>query len=320
MDRRRFLLTSLAGVLAAPLGVAAGAPRVGVLLTASTQLAALNDLRAGLRDLGYVEDDTIVLEVLSADGNLERLPALARQLVARPVDLIVTSGPPAIAAARAATSTIPIVMGRMDDVDVHGFVTNLARPGGNITGLSFQTGELAGKWVDLLREAVRRLSRLAVLWDVTGTARQRKSAEDAAGRLGLHAEVQEVRGNAGVENAIAVARTARSDAVVILASPALTAVERHLAALLERSRLPAIYYSRGFAEAGGLLSYGPTAADFGWRQSAVFVDRILKGARPNELPIQQPTKFELILNGKTAKSLGLTLPPSLLARADQIIE
>jgi putative ABC transport system substrate-binding protein len=320
MDRRSFLLTSLAGAVAAPLAAGAGAPRVGVLLTAATQVAALNDLRAGLRDLGYVEGDTIVLDVLSAEGKLERLPALARQLVARPVDLIVTSGPPAIAAARAATATIPIVMGRMDDVDGHGFVSTLARPGGNITGLSFQTGELAGKWVDLLKEAVPRLSRLAVLWDATGTARQRKSAADAASRLGLHAEVLEVRGSAGVEHAIAAARTARSDAVVILASPALTAAERELVALVARSRLPAIYYSRSFAEAGGLLSYGPTAAEFGWRQSAAFVDRILKGTRPGELPIQQPTKFELVINLKTAKALGLTIPPSLLARADQVIE
>jgi putative ABC transport system substrate-binding protein len=320
MDRRRFVLISVAGALAAPLADAAGAPRVGVLLTASTQMAALNDLRAGLRDLGYVEGETIVLDVLSADGNLARLPALARTLVARPVELIVTSGPPAIAAARAATTTIPIVMGRMDDVDLHGFVTNLARPGGNITGLSFQTGELAGKWVGLLSEAVRRLSRLAVLWDATGTARQRQSAEDAAGRLGLHADVLELRGSSGVEQAITAARTARSDAVLILASPALTAVERQLAALLAQSRLPAIYYNRAFAEAGGLLSYGPTAAEFGWRQSAVFVDRILKGARPGELPIQQPTRFELVINLRTAKALGLTISPSLLLRADEVIE
>jgi putative ABC transport system substrate-binding protein len=311
-------LLVVAVLAAAPAAVAA--PRLGVLLTAGTQVAALDELRAGLRELGHVEGDTILIDVVSADGQLERLPQLARQLVARPVDILVTSGPPAIAAARAATTTIPIVMGRMDDVDAHGFVTNLARPGGNITGLSFQTGELAGKWVDLLREAVPRLSRLAVLWDAAGTARQRTTAEAAARTLGLHVDILEVRGATGVEQAVAAAKAGRSEALVILASPALTAVERRLAALSARHRLPAIYYSRAFAEAGGLLSYGPTASQFGWRQSAVFVDRILKGARPGDLPIQQPTTFELVVNRRMAHALGLALPPSLLLRAQHVIE
>lgn len=293
--------------------------KVGVLLNAS-DTPNLAELREGLRELGHVEGETIALDVLSAQGKLERLPDLAGELVRRQVDVIVTSGPPAVAAARSATSTIPIVMGRMDDVEAHGFVTNLARPGGNITGLSFQTGELAGKWVDLLREAVPRLARLAVLWDTTGTAGQRKSAEEAARTLGLELQMLEVRGVAGLDEAFAAARKARAEALAILASPALTGQQTRLAQLALRSRLPAIYYSRGFAQAGGLMSYGPDSADFSWRRAAAFVDRIVKGARPGDLPIEQPTRFELVVNLRTARTLGLMIPPSLRLRVDQLVE
>jgi putative ABC transport system substrate-binding protein len=323
MDRRRFLLTALAGGLARPLGVeaqqAAKVPTIGVLLTASaTQTPNLNDLRRGLQEMGYVEGRSIVLDVLSADAKLERLPNLARQLAHRHVDIIVTSGPPAISAARAATATIPIVMARMDDVDVHGFVTSLARPGGNVTGLSFQTGELAGKWVGLLKDAVPHAARLALLWDVTGTAHQRVAAASAAKTLGIETRIAEVKGALGLDEAFAAAKDAQ--ALAILASPALTAHQTRLAQLSSRHRLPAIYYNRGFVTAGGLLSYGPDPADFGWHRAAVFVDKILKGARPGDLPVEQPTKFELAINLKTAKALGLMIPPSLLARADQVVE
>jgi putative tryptophan/tyrosine transport system substrate-binding protein len=310
------LLAVVPAVLAQPAG---HVPRVGVLLTTAAG-QNLSDLRQGLRELGYVEPETIAIEVVSAEGTLDRLPTLARELVRRPVDLIVTSGPPAIAAARAATTAIPIVMGRMDDVDAHGFVTNLAHPGGNITGLSFQTGELAGKWIDLLRDAVPRLSRVAVLWDTTGTARQRTTAEDAARALGLHVDLLRVRGSAGLDQAFARAGALRSEGLVILASPALTAEHARLAEMAARHRLPAIYYNRAFAEAGGLLSYGPTAVDFSWRRAAAFVDKILKGAKPGDLPIQQPTTFELVVNRATARALGLTLAPSLLLRADHVVE
>lgn len=294
-------------------------PRVGLLLN-SLPTRNVDDLRQGLRELGYIEGETIILEVRSAEAKLERLPALAAELVRLKVDIIVTSGPPAVGAARNATKTIPIVMGRMDDVDAHGFVTNLAHPGGNITGLSFQTGELAGKWVHLLKEAVPALSRLAVIWDTTGTANQRKTAVDAARVLGLQVEVVELKGAGDLDRALSTAKSRRAGALAILASPALTLNQVRLAKLATESRLPAIYYNRGFAEAGGLLSYGPKISDFSWRRAAVFVDKILKGAKPADLPIEQPTTFELVINLKTAKALGLTIPPSLLLQADHVIE
>ncbi len=298
-------------VLAPGLGAqpAGKAPRIGVLLNTSGT-RNLADLQQGLRELGYIEGSTIALEILSAQGMLDRLPHLARELVRRNVDVVVASGPSAIAAVRAATTPIPIVMGRMDDVEVHGFVTNLAHPGGNITGLPFQTGELASKWIDLLREAVPRLARLAVLWDAAGTARQRQTAEDTARGLGA----------TNLDEVFVTARTARAEALAILASPALTGQEVRLAQLSVRHRLPAVYYSRGFAQAGGLMSYGPDLSDFSWRRAAAFVDRILKGARPGDLPIEQPTRLELVINLKTARTLGLSVPPTLRLRADQVIE
>jgi putative ABC transport system substrate-binding protein len=208
----------------------------------------------------------------------------------------------------------------MDDVDVHGFVVNLARPNGNITGLSFQTGELAGKWIGLLKEALPRLSRLGIVWDATGTARQRETAEEAARALGLESLVLEVRGALALDKLFDAAKAARVEALAILASPALTAEEARLARLSTLNRLPTIYYDRGFPEAGGLMSYGPAASDFSWRRAAAFVDKILKGARPGDLPIVQPTVFELVVNLKTAKALGVVVPPSLRLRADHLIE
>lgn len=323
MNRRAFLGAAMSTLLAARLAAEAQTAekqsRVGVLLNSSTT-TNLDDLRQGLRDLGYVEGQTIVLETVSAEGKLDRLPALAGELVRRNVDVIVTSGPSAVAAARKATSTIPIVMGRMDDVDLHGFVANLARPGGNITGISFQTSELAGKWVHLVKEAVPSLSRLALMWDVTGTAGQRQTAHDAARTLGMHVELLEVKGAAGLADAVGRARASGAEALVILAAPALTVNVRRLIALITEGRLPAIYYSRSFAEAGGLMSYGPDAADFNWRRAAAFVDKIIKGARPGDLPIEQPTKFELLINLRTARAFRLTIPPSLLLRADRVLE
>ena len=309
-------------LLAAPVAAAQQAgkvPRVGILLN-SLPTPNVDDLRQGLREFGYIAGETIILEVRSAEGRLDRLPALAAELVRLKVDVIVTSGPSAVGAARDATRTIPIVMGRMDDVDAYGFVTNLAHPGGNITGLSFQTGELAGKWVQLLKEAVPALSRVAVIWDAAGTANQRQTARDAARVLGLEVQVVEVKGAGDLDRAVGTAKSRRAEALAILASPALTINQARLAKLAAESRLPTIYYHRGFAEAGGLLSYGPKISDFSWRRAAVFVDKILKGAKPADLPIEQPTTFELVINLKTAKALGLTIPPSLLLRADHVIE
>jgi putative tryptophan/tyrosine transport system substrate-binding protein len=292
-------------------------PRVGVLVN-SPGIENVQDLRRGLRDLGYLEGQTIVLDVLSAEGRLDRLPSLAAALVQRKVDVIVASGPQGVGAARHATSAIPIVMGRMDDVDAHGFVANLARPGGNITGLSFQTGELAGKLVQLLKEAVPGLSRLGVILDETGTRAQVRTAQEAARALGLEARALELRGE--LDGIISAARAGGAEGLVFMASPGITIVQARLARLAVQRRLPAIYYNPGFAEAGGLLAYGPKASDFSWRQAAAFVDKILKGAKPADLPIEQPTKFELIINLKTARALGLTIPPALILQADKVID
>ena len=320
MDRRAFLGTL--AVLATPLAVEAqpGIPRVGVLLN-SPGTENVRDLRQGLRALGYTEGQNIRLEVVSAGGKLDRLPALAAELVRRNVDLIVASGPQGVGASRRATDRIPIVMGRMDDVDAHGLVTNLARPGGNITGLSFQTGQLAGKLVQLLKEVVPGLSRVAVIWDTTGTRNQVATVQESARALGLEATILELRARpGGLDGVISAARAGGAEGLVLMASPGITLVQAQLAKLALQRRLPAIYYNPGFAEAGGLLAYGPAPSDFSWRHAAVFVDKILKGAKPGDLPIEQPTRFELVINLRTAKALGLTIPPSLLARADQVVE
>jgi putative tryptophan/tyrosine transport system substrate-binding protein len=323
MDRRTFLAV-LAGSLFAWPGVPGAQPRgrvphIGVLLN-SSRTENLRDLREGLRELGYIEGQTIALNVLSAEGRLDRLPELAHELIRRKVEVIVASGPQGVGAARHATASVPIVMGRMDDVDAHGFVTSLAHPGGNITGLSFQTGELAGKWVHLLKEATPGLSRLAVIWDDSGTVNQLAMAQEAARALGLGTRVLEFREGPGVDGVVSAARAGGASGLVVLASPAITAVQGRLATLAVQNKLPAIYYNRGFAEAGGLLSYGPRASDFNWRRAAVFVDKILKGAKPGDLPVEQPTKFEFIINLKAAKEIGLTIPPSVLARADEVIQ
>ncbi|HVE48878.1 MAG TPA: ABC transporter substrate-binding protein [Casimicrobiaceae bacterium] len=310
-------------LLAAPLDTAAQQPakipRIGILLN-SSGTENLQDLRQGLRDLGYSEGQTIVLDVLSAEGKLDQLPTLATELVRRNVDVIVASGPQGVGAARRATGSIPIVMGRMDDVEAHGFVTNLARPGGNITGLSFQTGEMAGKLVQLLKEAVPDVSRLAVIWDETGSRNQVRTAQEAARALGLKASVLELRGRSTHADVVSAARIGGADGLVLMASPGITTVQGRLAELALQSKLPAIYYNPGFAEAGGLLAYGPSASAFSWRRAAAFVDKILKGAKPADLPIEQPTTFELIVNLKTAKALRVTIPSSLLQRADRVIQ
>ena len=323
MMRRRTFIASTVSVLAASLAAeaqpAGRLPLVGVLLN-SPGTSNLENLRRGLRELGHIEGQTFALEVLPADGRLDRLPALAAELVRRKVDVIVASGPQGVGAARRATASIPIVMGRMDDVDAHGFVTNLAHPGGNITGLSFQTGELAGKRVHLLKEAAPGMIRLAVIWDGAGTRGQLTTAQQAAHALGLETRVLEIRGAPDPQGVVSDAQAGGADGLLILASPAMSAVQERIAKQALLSKLPAIYYLREFAVAGGLLSYGPTDADFNWRRAAVFVDRILKGAKPADLPVEQPTKFEFVVNLKTAKALGLTIPSSVLARADEVIQ
>jgi putative ABC transport system substrate-binding protein len=297
-------------------------PRVGILRVDSPPQRTLDEFRQGLRELGYVEGQNIALEIRSAEEQLERLPALAAELVRLQVDVIVTHGIPGIRAARDATSTIPIVMGRMGDADGYGFVASLARPAGNITGLSFQSDALSGKWLELLKEALPSLSRTAVLWEATSSVKQLRALESFARSIGVQLHVLEVHGPQDLDGAFAAAQTAQAEGLVILASIMLTTHRQHLAELAALYRLPAIYYNRRFAESGGLLSYGPKESDpsWGWQRAVVYVDKILKDATPADLPVEQPMQFELVINIKTAKALGLTIPPMLLFRADEVIE
>jgi ABC-type uncharacterized transport system substrate-binding protein len=318
-------LTMLIALLAAEAQPRAKIPRVGVLRHArqadEPRLRHLEDFRQGLRELGYLEGQNILLEVRWSEERPDRLPELAAELVRLKMDVLVVHGPQGVRAARDATSTIPIVMARMDDADQLGFVVSLARPGGNITGLSFQTGELSGKWLELLKEAVPGLSQVAVLWDTTGAEHQRRTLEQAAPALRVHPQIFEVRGPDDLDGAFAAAHTAQAEGLVILGSPLLTYQASQLAALAAKHRLPAIYANRRLAEAGGLMTYGPKESDPSWSfgRAAVFVDKILKGAKPAELPVEQPTQFELVINLKTAQALGLTIPPTLLFQADEVI-
>jgi putative ABC transport system substrate-binding protein len=298
--------------------------RIGILRvdarTSPVAKEAIDDLKRGLSSLGYVEGQSIHFEIRWADNKLDRLPDIAAELVQLNLDAIVAGGPQAIKSLKDATSMTPIVMGRMDDVVEHGLVSSLARPGGNITGLSFQTGELSGKWLELLKEVVPKLSRVSVLWDTSSTAGQLRTVEEAARSAGLQLAVSKVAGLKDFDVVFDGVRKERVEGLIILASPILTAQRARLAELAVKNRLPAIYYHQGFAEASGLLAYGPKQSEFSWQRAATFVDKILKGAKPADLPIEQPTKFDFIINLRTAKKIGLTIPPNVLARADKVIK
>jgi putative tryptophan/tyrosine transport system substrate-binding protein len=298
-------------------------PRIGVLRPiGSAPHESVEELKAGLKELGYVDGRNIALEIRYADGNFNRLSALATELVRLNVAVIVTYGPHGTRAASEATRTIPIVMGRMDDADGYGFVTSLARPGGNITGLSFQSAELSTKWLELMKDVLPRNARIAVLWDEGSTAHQLKTIQDAAHSIGVDLYKLTVRSPENFATAFTRARERQATGLVILASPLFTTQMRSLADLAITHRLPAIYMYRAFAETGGLISYGPLATDpsFSYRRAAVFVDKLLKGAKADELPVEQPTKFEFVINLKTAKALGVTIPATMIGRADEVIE
>jgi putative ABC transport system substrate-binding protein len=327
MDRRRFLLTSLAGAFGAPLGgeaqEAANVARIGMLADATSPHLREAFLQ-GLRDLGYVEGRNLVIEYRDAAGKPERLPTLAAELVALKVEVIVAGNTPQNLAAKQATRTIPIVFSFALDPVTDGLVTSLARPGGNVTGLSFLAPEVVGKRLELLTQAVPRVSRIAVLWQPHAQAERtekdlRTAAEVAARALGVRLQFVEARGPADFDRAFSDMTTARADALTVLGSAMLFDQRRRLVDLAAKSRLPAVYGLREYVDAGGLMAYGTNGADL-FRRAATYVDKILKGAKPADLPVEQPTKFDLIINLKTAKVLGLTIPPSLLARADQVIE
>jgi len=280
--------------------------------------------RQGLRDLGYVEGRNLVIEYRDAEGKFDRLPALAAELVALNVDVIVAPIGVAALAAKQATRTIPIVFTSVADPVTDGVVTSLARPGGNVTGLSIFNPELVGKCLQLLTQAVPGLSRVAALW-AQGTYDERmekdmlKGAEVAARALGVRLQFVEARGPEDFDRAFSDMTSAGAGGLTTLPSLILFNERRRLVDLAAKNRLPAVYYVRQFVDAGGFMAYGVNGADL-TRRAATYVDKILKGAKPADLPVEQPTKFELIINLKTAKTLGLTVPPLLIAQADAVIE
>jgi putative ABC transport system substrate-binding protein len=298
-------------------------PRIGYLLdTSPTVLAArIEAFRQGLRDLGYVEGENIVIEWRSTEGQFERLRALAAELVRLKVDLLVSPGPTVTRVLKDATTTIPIVMAQDTDPVGSGFVASLARPGGNITGLATLAPEIGGKNLELLKELVPRLARVAVMGNSTnaGNALAFRETERAAGALGVHLQYLDVREPKDIEPAFRTAMKERADALLVLGNPHLNAHRTHVAALAVQSRLPAAYTRPEFVDAGGLMTYGASYNDLA-RRAATYVDKLLKGAKPADLPVEQPLKFELVLNLKTAKALGLTIPPTLLFQADKVIQ
>jgi putative tryptophan/tyrosine transport system substrate-binding protein len=329
MDRRDTVLALLAlgaAPLAAEAQQAAKVARIGWL---SLNLAAAPHMpeafRQGLRDLGYVEGRNVVIEYRDAEGKPERLPALAAELVALKVDVILAAGSPQALAAKHATKTIPIVFATASsDPVTSGLVTSLARPGGNVTGLSGLGPELIGKCLELLTQVVPGVSRVAALWQ-PGAVGERaetemlKGAEVAGRALGVQLQFVEARGPDDFDRAFSDMTRARASALTMLPSAMFFNERRRLMDLAAKNRLPAVYQWREFVDAGGLMSYGPHGPDL-FRRAATYVDKILKGARPADLPVEQPTKFDLVVNLKTAKALGLTIPQSILVRADEIIQ
>jgi putative ABC transport system substrate-binding protein len=294
-------------------------PRIGYLspLSAAADAMHTEAFRQGLRDLGYIEGQNVVLETRYADGNPDGLPGLAAELVRLNVDVIVASPTEAVRAAQKATQTIPIVMAFSGDPVGSGFVAGLARPGGNITGLSASVAEIATKRVELLKAIVPRLSHVAHLTS-RNAPRPTLAETEAAGRtLGVRVVTMFVRNASEVDRAFSTMRGAHVGGVVV--SLTLREDWKRIVALALKGRLPTISGPRDFVQAGGLMAYGPQYPDL-FRRSATYVDKILKGARPGDLPVEQPTKFEFVINGKTAKALGLTISPSLLVQADHVIE
>ena len=326
-NRRKLLVTLGAGALAfaAPPGSFGQQQgkvwRVGFLLPASASLSSSNTnaFLKGMWELGYVEGKNLVIEWRFADGKLERLPGLAAELVQLKVDIIVTAGSPAISAAQKATSTIPIVMATVGDPVGSGFVKSLARPGGNITGLSNMAGDIAAKFIDLLRSVVPKLSRVAMLTPSTSYGELSKSVQAAAQKAGVKTLVAEASTPQEIENAFSMMVREKADAVFVGSPTVFAQQHRQIAELALKYRMPSLFQDRVTVEAGGLMSYGQKFTDL-YQRSATYVDKILKGAKPGDLPVEQPVSFELVVNLKTAKALGLTIPQSLLLRADEVIQ
>jgi len=326
-NRRRLIIVVFASLLGVPLASLGQQPakvaRIGFLeaSTPSAIAARVEAFRQGLRDLGYVEGKNVVIEYRYAEGNFDRLPALAAELVRLNVNVIVTGGPTAIPAAKAATTAIPIVMAFDTDPVGSGFAASLAKPGGNITGLSTLAPELSAKQIELLKEIVPKLARVAVLGTASrpGSAHALREVENAAKALKVQVQFQDVVDPKGIDAAFLAARKGGADAVLVLGSPLFNANRTELTELASKSRYPVIYDRAEFVEAGGLMTYSVSLADLA-RRAATYVDKILKGAKPGDLPIEQPTKFDLVVNMKTAKALGIKIPNSVLAQATRVIE
>jgi ABC-type uncharacterized transport system substrate-binding protein len=325
MDRRTLIAGTLALLTAPRVAEAEQQARVPVVAYFSpTSDASRGRLflafKQGLRELGWVEGQNVAVESRWGENDYDRLPALAADLVRLKVDVIVTGGVPAIRAAQQATRTIPIVMALVEDPVASGLVASLGHPGGNTTGLSMMAPDLVGKQMELLKGVVPKVSRMALLWNPAnpGNAWQSREAESAARALGVQLQAVEARSPEEIAGAFAAMARERAGALVVLQDATLTNQARKLAALAAEGRLPAIYARREHPDVGGLMSYGPNVPEM-FRRAATFVDKILKGAKPADLPVEQPSKFELVVNLKAAKALGLTIPPSVLARADEVI-
>jgi putative ABC transport system substrate-binding protein len=326
MMRRREFITLLGGAAAAwPVSGRAQqrerVRRIGVLWPGSPPDKWDEAFRQGLRTHGYVEGRDILLEYRWAQGDQERLPLLAQELTRLPLDVIVTTSAPAILAVKEATTAIPIVFAGTSDPVRTGFAASLARPGGNLTGLSLMAPDLAGKRLELIKSVVPEASRIAMLWNASdrGMAIRVEQAQLAAPAVHVTLLSPEIRTPTDLENAFVTLTRDRPDALLVFVDPFTVSNRRRIVGFAAANRLPAIYEDRAFLDAGGLMSYGPSVEDV-CRRAATYVDKILKGAKPGDLPIEQPTKFELMINLKTAKALSLEIPPTLLARADEVIE
>jgi putative tryptophan/tyrosine transport system substrate-binding protein len=323
------LIGLLAGLVFMPVAAEAqqqkNRPRIGFLspssLSDSRTRTFVEAFRQGLRDLGWVEGRNLTIEYRWAEERAVHLPDLARDLARLKVDVLVAATSPAVQAAKEATGTVPIVMTNAGDAVATGFVASIARPEGNITGLSMMGGELVGKQLQLLKEVLPNLSRVALLWNPTNAsnAPQLRHATDAGRTLGIHLHPLEVRGPGELERAFATITKAHHNAVIVVLDSMLVANRTRIAELATKSHLPTMYGLTDHVKAGGLMAYGPDVADM-YRRAATYVDKILKGTKVTDLPVEQPTKFELTINLTAAKALGLTIPPAIFTRADQVID
>jgi putative ABC transport system substrate-binding protein len=326
MRRRSILVAGLAALLVAPehpsaQQTPAKIPRIGILSPAERPSTKIFDaFRKGLGTLGYVDGENITIEYRLAAGDDSRLPAMAAELVRLPVDIIVSDGGAKVAQiARAATRTIPIVGGTGADPVAAGLAASLAHPGGNVTGFAVLEIDLSGKRLQLLKDASPAVSRIAALWNPAGLISVRRATEEAAHTLGVQLRTIEVAVPEQIPAGFETAEAGRAEALEVLPDAMFWNERARIVALAAKHRMPAIYPEREYVDDGGLFAYGRSVSE-SWRRLAIYIDKILKGAKPGDLPIEQPTRFELVVNLKTAQALGLTIPPSILARADEVIE